>query len=550
MPSLNEQTPVAPDLLNCTGRSLFHETYHDDRITDPDMTRLYSKIRTVLRHTESTPFLREIEDLLEDAISAFARTTNSTGQLLLIMEYLTYLEQQIIIYYEGSITREYGNLSMSSRSSSSQEIANTPEENSSLVAPMGLELTYHAPIKKEKLSSLIEGGPDRELNFTYENDNIIATNGVNSVSANVPQGVAPGVVSRIIGNELSGNLGTTAASLQDSAILNRLGNDLKLCHETLLPELEVHSDDRYGTEEEADECLERLEPMPLVASRQTRDIYYYTERIKKYLADEGLNGFGSKVYRDCGNAIEVCTPVHKTWESMEEWFIKTDAFAKKNGLLSWKRTSGGGGMHVNISYNKTVPNWTLAYTNFFILIANHPELNWIFNEPSDNHTANAFVRHTYFIKPYHEMTKSDYKLTDKIWEKFQECNGKQYAINVKDSFHFELRTFEMVRSVKDLEVIVKLVNGMLKYCMELASRDVMLKLEIECPVSFMGEAEERGYILNEQPIMIFEERMMNAVSSFNKLVKLVGMDPTSYRKFIQRNLYKRRKAPYGKKFMV
>lgn len=263
-----------------------------------------------------------------------------------------------------------------------------------------------------------------------------------------------------------------------------------------------------------------------------------------------LDGYGARVYKDCGDVIEVCTPIHKSRKSMEDWFKKTDSIARSVGLSPWKRKMGGGGMHINISYNKSLKNWKLAYLNFFIMIANHPEINWIFNEPSDNHTANSIVMDSTFTDMIESLKKSEPDALE-IWDRCHSLGTKGFAINMKDEYHFEIRTFEMPRSSTELKDMVDFVNELLKFCANLASQGKMIPFDVEVPEFYMDEALERGYLKHGSDDMIFyfAGLMKTGTFHFNRLLKTIGLEPKRYEKYIRRNFYTRRKV-YGKKYML
>lgn len=455
-----------------------------------------------------------------------------------------------------------------------QAKANKVDKRSKLFAPIGLELSYHAPISKKKtdleglltFANNINGSID--FNGSIDCGSIaIGSSSFSSHGIEVRQDNAIGgepiigtngylsqVEGRVLVRQEFGEFGQPVVPMPDT-------ESVPPCEP--VPDTEpVSSCDEpepVGENESNEIALDRALEAVLALSDDPEPVRCtthldYTNKLRDILQDAGLlKGYGSKVYKDCGDAIEVCTPIHKNWKSMRDWFAKTNALARAHKFLPWKRTSGGGGMHMNISYNKTVPNWKLAYTNFFILIANHPELNWIFNEPSDNHTANALVLNDRFIRAYHEMATHNMTLTDDLWNDISVCGGKGYSINCKTRFHFELRTFEMVRSSQELHDTIMLVNAMLGFCMEVAEWGVLLPLEVDVPVRYIDDAAEiRGYMLSQdrdEEKFVFDKLMWTGETSFNQLVRDLGLDPKTYRKYVQRNYYTRRGAPYGKKYM-
>jgi hypothetical protein len=246
----------------------------------------------------------------------------------------------------------------------------------------------------------------------------------------------------------------------------------------------------------------------------------------------------ARIYNDSG-LIEICSPVHKTSKDLYSWFDDIDETCKNYKMMPHHRKKGSGGLHMNISYNKDLDKWRETYINFFIMIANYPEINWILNEPSDNRTANSlqrcgtFVRAMYHI---HAMEKKEEYNIEKVWKFFEGTGGKSYAISGKDAYHFELRCFEMPRTKQEMQDFLDFADRLLKFCHKIATEDIIIPL-LNHPISIFDGS------------IIYDEKEKTAVKDFNRLLKTIGLDPDRYRKYVKRN-FKVRRDHYGKAYLT
>lgn len=240
----------------------------------------------------------------------------------------------------------------------------------------------------------------------------------------------------------------------------------------------------------------------------------------------------SRIYNDQG-LVEICSPVHKTKKDLINWFEDIDEFCKGFKMKPKNSKKGGGGLHFNLSYNKDLKNWKLTYINFFMFIINYPELNWIFNEPSDNNTANGMQKDNNLLKCVKELESNG---VEKAFEMYSNIGSKSSAISCKNKYHFELRIFEMVRSKDELIDFLNFVNSLLKLSNDLAIKDIKIPL-FQHPISMLD-----GKI-------IYHEKEKTAVKDFNKLLKILKLDPKRYNKYVKRNFYVRKKQ-YGKKYLT
>lgn len=263
-----------------------------------------------------------------------------------------------------------------------------------------------------------------------------------------------------------------------------------------------------------------------------------------------LDGYGSRVYKDLGDVVEVCSPVIKHRGRMVEWFAQAHSVCRSVGLRATSRKNATGGLHFNISIDRKMYNWRTAYANLMTMFANHPEINWVFNDPSDNGSASCLALDENYVLGYKEMLDSGYRVTDEAWEHLSVCGGKSSAINVKDGYHMEIRTFQMARNPDEFRDFLDFVNAMVLFCEWTARHDLVVPMEI-VPDHVSPETERRGfYMPSDRVIQCFSSRMYSGEASFTRLLVCLGLDPARYRKYVRRNYHVRRKAPYGIEYLV
>lgn len=278
-------------------------------------------------------------------------------------------------------------------------------------------------------------------------------------------------------------------------------------------------------------------PMGFEYTFHARNVRRVVSKIKKHFVFSNDGTDAHNVYAD-GNLVELCSPVHKYWKGASDWYGLACALAKMYGMRPWSRNKGGGGMHINLSIDHTKSQD--FYRNLFAIMILHPEINWVFNEPSDNHTANWM----YGDADIREFVRGNEQISDRL-------GGKGYGINVKDEHHFEVRTFEMPRSRKEYELMVKFMNSLMSFAMEITSWGVKIDVDSE-----MSEAiASKDIAINRKPIgrgssdpencdVYLKHKWNNAGSSINELLRALGLDPREYKRFLERNLYVRKNV-YG-----
>lgn len=286
--------------------------------------------------------------------------------------------------------------------------------------------------------------------------------------------------------------------------------------------------------------------------RVERDVHFYVNKMKKLLDTAGIKTM--RVYKDSG-CVEIASEVLRTWPKVTKWFSSVDAIARKYRYKPWRRSVSSGGMHVNIGIDRTLPNWRLGYLNFFILVAQHPEINWVFNDPGDNSTANSLPTNMVFMRFLHTiMERNNQDLTtsqlEVIWGHIAKrgLGGRGHALGIRGNRYIEMRTFEMPRSPHEFRDMVEFVNALLKFSIEVGEWGILLPFECDLLTEDTDEIEERGYRLSEQGPLHYPNLMWTAECEFNKLLRGVGLDPKRYRKYVRRNYHRRRS--HGVEYML
>lgn len=243
----------------------------------------------------------------------------------------------------------------------------------------------------------------------------------------------------------------------------------------------------------------------------------------------------STVYVDCG-VLEIASPVHKTWKETKKYYSKIQKLSKKMSFRPTNRNKGGGGCHLNFSVPKTADKKIdiKHMLNLISDLGNRPYINWIFNEPSDNKTAKSF---NHFSKTIHKNVMKKLKMkahinsSDWAWTELEsEFEDRGLAIRIKDEDHFEFRCIDMVRNQRDLKDVLQFFS---KYVSYTKNKKRFKHVEIK----FNREEEH------------YEITRLECVREFKKMLKKLNLNYKDYRRFVERNLYKRYKEPYGKYFL-
>lgn len=242
----------------------------------------------------------------------------------------------------------------------------------------------------------------------------------------------------------------------------------------------------------------------------------------------------SIVYLD-SHCIEVGTPVHRTWKQCAKYYRQVIKHAKRHRLTATARNAGGGGCHINVSIPKNRSNQPDHRFMLKLLcdLVNRPYINWIFNEPSDNHTANNYALILSKLLKDRKPTDSDEDFWPTVRSYFED---RGTSIRIKDDDHFELRCFDMVRNERDLKDALTFVSRYLKM---IKSQKKMAKCVWDL-TDFNSDDELHP---------MFNVTKSEVLTEFKKLLVKLNLDYGDYRRFVERNLNKRFSKTYGEEYL-
>ena len=287
----------------------------------------------------------------------------------------------------------------------------------------------------------------------------------------------------------------------------------------------------------------------------------------KWIADKKRNkkrrGYGFNVYDDCGPCVEITSPVHKSMRSLKNFYTEATQAARKYKMKPHSLTRGSGGAHINVSIpHKKDLSFTYAFLhNLMVDLGNRPYLNWIFNDWSDNHTANCMWASSPFRKLYDYNMQSEVPIdTQRTPESIFLHPGKpkhvknlgdpvSYGVDNKqygmrcNRFSFELRIFDMFRDKKDLVDVLDFVEAYLEY-INFVTHFGLLKRDER----FEFVSVKINLMMSMTRIKDLSFFASSAETEFNQLLGDIGLDQTRYSRFCRRNLDERIKN--GKDYLT
>lgn len=284
--------------------------------------------------------------------------------------------------------------------------------------------------------------------------------------------------------------------------------------------------------------------------------------IRKSMRKSRVNlGFGFSVYDDCGPVIEITSPVHKNMNSLKRFYAAASDSAKKKRLPAYSKARGGGGAHINVSIPRVSSGMDFTYTflhNLMVDIGNRPYLNWIFNEATDNHTANCMwacnqFRNVYYKNVGVRSPHKDFAVFARREPESLVVNGladpysfdvtrKNFAVRI-DAFRVELRIFDMFRNELDLVDSIKFVEAYMEYIFFISTFGLLVKDE---RIKLDTTPLDRFYSITKiKDLSFFKD---TAENDFYSLLELIGLDRVRYSKFCRRNLDARIKL--GNNYLV
>lgn len=220
----------------------------------------------------------------------------------------------------------------------------------------------------------------------------------------------------------------------------------------------------------------------------------------------------SKIYEDFG-VFEIVTKPYGNLNNTFRDFIKIFEVTKQYKLVPYIKNKGGGGLHINLDIKK-FEHANYTYLNLIRFIHNFPQLNWIFNEPSDIRTANSL----YFLKEKKEVFFDLQKAINCI------CS-KSKSIRFCENY-FELRFFEMPHNIEEFKNIISFLRCVLNECFKYAQNGQLFPL-IYREIDSIG----KEVFFSEEPKVFLEE--------FYELLNEFGLKKNMFDALIERNFKER-----------
>ena len=187
---------------------------------------------------------------------------------------------------------------------------------------------------------------------------------------------------------------------------------------------------------------------------------------------------GFRRAHDDGGACEVPSLKHTTWKSMKSFHKRMMKAAKHLQLVTHKEivepcgdinvvAGGGGHVHVGLGRMSKARKSKIVF-NMIHDVANRPFLNWIFNQFSDEGTADSIA----FSPLNHEAVKNRDLQNYDCW--------KTTAIEYRKEFNsMEFRFFEMGRTWQDTEAYVTFALAYYKWICARTRKGEVIQMKIK-----------------------------------------------------------------------
>lgn len=262
-----------------------------------------------------------------------------------------------------------------------------------------------------------------------------------------------------------------------------------------------------------------------------------------YYDEEMLEGLGIPKSKFVNNGSEkIHNPILNTYFNRTVQVEVPNKFYnfllnKKIKLVSRHQKLAGGGLHINIDLPKFKGKGKqrqkrLFILNFFVFMANHHYVTWIFNESCDNENAELVTGRGDFY---------DYLKDDDNRDLL--CDStKDYALSFKGEYGntkdvLELRFFDMPNKVEDLENFILFVNALYDYILKITKKDLNIPLEVFYKENL--KKFSRKYIRHNFPLLLEELGLFG---------KRYGKTYKDYRKYMSN--YYERLSVYGKSHLT
>ena len=234
----------------------------------------------------------------------------------------------------------------------------------------------------------------------------------------------------------------------------------------------------------------------------------------------------ANVSADC-EAIEISSPIFRSWERFKDYYIKLDQICKAYGLVPRSETEWGGMGHINLGLDITSE---LKYQRFIKYIhrdlVNRPYLNWIFNAAGEDWNANSYLYNysTYRTKECHDSWIEGEEEVDIL----RLLSGnKQASHNFNDTHekdrtkvYIEFRFFEMYENIDEFQKCVNFITRYYNYIKKSSETESFPKYKFESVRDFQKAFPSAK----------------KCISHFRELLHHLDLKYSDYRYLVERNL--------------
>lgn len=256
---------------------------------------------------------------------------------------------------------------------------------------------------------------------------------------------------------------------------------------------------------------------------------------------------------DDNDAIEITTPIHKTEKDLLKYYSIVCRLAKKYKLRFYSPIECNGGCHIHLSLPKMkFSDLGIFLRNLYIDSTTRPYLNWIFNEPEDNISANSFAAapneegtdriHEEGINWIAELNKKEFFNPGDVSKLTFE---KRYTVRYSQEYNtIEFRFFDMPRNRFELNLNVTFALSYFRYILKKSKERKRVSLGFTN--FFMS-----GNLLQKGERFLNEKRNKEVVlQEFYSLLRDIGLEKQTkkYDVYLKRNLNTR--LSYGKEYLI
>ncbi len=224
-----------------------------------------------------------------------------------------------------------------------------------------------------------------------------------------------------------------------------------------------------------------------------------------------------------GHCLEFQSPVFKTTEAMDEFYLFVKSQFRKYGVTPKNPITVCGGNHIHFGIKN---RWLIR--NIFRDFTSRYYIPWVFTQPDDTDSCN-------------NMITLPIQNTPSIYDTGLNINLHRILYGEEDDFKFDA-----IDGEKDYALVTNRPKG--------ETRTLEFRC-VESPLNFTEFKEQRDFFIayvnyiatfeNTLPVKHMTHVELNkvkpeeCVAKFNALLETLNLNPRKYKKYIERNLYPR-----------